>query len=327
MNRSWVQHFWHKYINGNPFNEFLFDIIITIITGIICGLISAGFVVFILEKDFIIPFILLSIAIVFIIIIIASIVIHVFHLKTFTIEKLKINGTIIISTINYILRSQERYKKEKDLNSLDIDILSVDFILDEGVPGFDTFNEIYTYSIKGTNNSQNLLSEIVIYLSSLITEKEFLDPNSRYILERDGYSYDIKPKIIDNSILAQINLDFTLGPKKLEPIGPNASCNYRFIRKRSNRTADMSGFLYVIDPYNFGTTVRELNIYIHGYDALYRDATVEVYEFNRENLMHKLITFGPFAKDTTKGCYYYNFHRGESDLMVNKLYGFMVVKK
>lgn len=326
MNKRWVINLWNEYINGYPFNEFLFDSFITIITGIICGLISAGLVVFILNHDLLSSFIILCIGLVCLFFAVALIIVSAFHKKKLSIEKLKINGTIIIAMINYILLSQDRNMKKKDLNEIYLQKLNVELTLDEIVSGTETFKETYAYSLVGVNHSKESISNMIIYLVSPITEREFLSPNAKYKFERDSHSVEIKPDIVDKPVYAQINLDLTMD-RKLCPIAPNDSLNCRFIRERINKTADMSNFLYVVDPYNFATKIRELHLRICCYDALYRDTTVEIYEFNRENIIHKQIAVGSFTHNKTDKSYDYNFDRYETDLMINKLYGIMIVKK
>lgn len=287
------------------------SILCSSITGIIIGL----FIQFDL-KEYLIY--LLSI------ITLCSILIAVFiHSGRLSLDKLKIDNTLIISTINYLLESQKRIEKFNDYNVLDVDFVDLTHSLDILGEKEDRYLEVFSWSVRGRGRSLEPVCEIRQHTLTPL-QNDFDTADINYEFKMASKSSVVEPKIFTPSIYAELYVDLVRSGYPI--IQKDQPFAYSFIRTDVSDSFDVRGVFYVVDPLNFSTSVNRITVSLIGNHIIYNGAKVRVYRFNRANITHNLYRTYLFRRNPD-GHYECNFSFEGDEIKENVVYGYVILKE
>lgn len=236
---------------------------------------------------------------------------------------LYIDNTPIISTLSYLVFSNER----KDFNTFAISDLVLTFNLDEPffVKDKQQYKESITYQFAGRNNSSKAIDEMIFYLSAPLCEGfDTLDykiskPTNSFIPERVPASYTT---ITVKKTILKVGIPFNDVLESGESLTSNETFKFDFIREQTTDKPSFNGYLYIIDPTNYSNHTENLTIIVRIYDKKYEYTPVNIYEFDRFDGRHKLLKQGTLRWDAGNTCYSFMYQPYKIDSEV--FYGFMV---
>ena len=286
------------------------SILCSSVTGIIIGL----FIKFEVE-EFLIYLLMIGL--------LCSLLIAVFlHSGRLSLDKLKIENVIIISTINYLLESQRRRERFNDYNILNVDSVHFKHCFDIPRESDGKYLETFCWSVKGRGRSIEPVCEIRQHTLTLL-ENGFGTAEIMYEFEMASRNCTVEPKILTPSIYAVVSIDLT--GHGFPVIHKDKPFAYSLTRTDVNDSYDVFGVFYVIDPLNFATSVNRIVVSVVGYNVVYSKANVRVYRFNRSNITHRLYRTYSFSRNKD-GCYECNFSFEDDEIQENIVYGYVILK-